>query len=425
MVLNSSEKINPQKTILSCLEEIDAVKLAQEMLRIPSYSGQEKEMTEFLSERMKKVGLEVELREVEKDRYNVIGRLRGSGEGQSLILNGHIEHNMVGEGWTKDPFGAVIEDGWLYGFVHMKAANAAFLAAAEAIINSGIELKGDLVIEYVIGELEGGKGTRQTLEEGIRADFYIVGEPSDLAILTAYAGHVLIRINVLGRMKHFATALPSGDKAISAIEKMANLITALGPSQIPIKPGGWLKFEPRLGFELAPQINVGVIKGGISRQIQDWRPALLPDFCTMLLDLRTIPGMNFDTVERDLIGLMESISEKDPEFRYEVERKEDTSFPDEGTDEPRNSYVFGAVTRAHEFVEKERPQVNGKFPKVCDAIHFARAGIPGLIYGPGGMYTSRPDERCRVDEIRTAAKVYALTIADVCTRIRGEATPRV
>ena len=105
-------------------------------------------------------------------------------------------------------------------------------------------------------------------------------------------------------MKHFATALPSGDKAISAIEKTVNLITALGPSQIPIKPGGWLKFEPRLGFELAPQINVGVIQGGISRQIQDWRPALLPDFCTMLLDVRTIPGMNFDTVERDLIDLL-------------------------------------------------------------------------------------------------------------------------
>ena len=75
-------------------------------------------MTEFLSERMKKVGLEVEQPEGEKDRYNVIGRLRGSGEGQSLILNGHVEHNMVGEGWTKDPFGAVIEDGWKYILTH-------------------------------------------------------------------------------------------------------------------------------------------------------------------------------------------------------------------------------------------------------------------------------------------------------------------
>lgn len=402
-----------KKKILNYVDEKKTVEKVRGLLKIPSYSGKETEKAEYLVSAMKQLGLEAYLQEVEPRRCNAIGKLKGTGGGPTLIFNGHIDHNMVVDGWSQSPFDAVVRDGWLYGFVHMQSANGAYLEAVEALVNSGRIMKGDIMLQFVVGELQGGLGTKKAIKEGLLGDYYVIGEPSNLSIITQHSGHLLVKVNTLGRSKHFAARLPPGQKGVSAIEQMVRVIQAMGKSHTQVTPGGWLSFEPKEDWLGWPQFNVGVVRGGIGRDYQDWRPALLPDFCSIVIDFRTLPGQNAETVTSDLIRLLERLKTEDKDFQYEIERLKNQEFPEEGFEDPRDTPVFNEVFQAHRSVTGKPPQVNGEFPKVTDATHLSRAGMKGVIYGPAGRFTSCPDERVEVQEIITAAKSYALAAAGI------------
>lgn len=408
-----------KEKILRAVDPERVTELARQYIPIRSFSGQEKESAVYMYGKMKELGMDAQLQEVEPNRPNAIGTWRGTGGGPSLVLAGHLDHNMVCEGWKKDPFGGVIEDGWLYGFVHMRSANIAYIAAVEALRKAGVSLKGDLILDYNVGELQGGVGVMYALKNGLKGDFYVIGEPTDLGIVTMHAGIVITKIHTLGAMKHFGTPLPPGSKPRNAIQKMAKFVLAVGESHTPIPPGRWLSFKPRTGWERMPQLNIGSIRGGISRRYEDWRPALVSDFCTVTLDVRTAPGMNQTTVLQDIKNLLEKLKAEDPDFQYEIEPQR-LGFPDEAYEEPSDSYIFKSISANQEYVTGEKPKINARFPPAGDEHHLHHAGILGVTYGPMLTYLSRPDERVRVEDIVKATKVYALTIADVCNQSRSQ-----
>ncbi len=407
------------------VDESLVVDLSRRALMTPSMSGEEKAVAELFAESMNDVGMAAELQKVPGDHYmpdswNAIGRLPGTGGGVSLMFNGHIDHNPVCEGWTKDPFGGVIEDGWLYGFVHMKAADACYVAAVDAVRKAGIELLGDVVITHVCGELRGGTGTKYALESGITADYFVLGEPTELEIATNHSALLLFDIHVLGAMKHYATADVPGRKGVNAVEKVAAVIAALGQSHRPLPSrdaGGWLTFEPNDRFSGLPQLNLGSIRGGISRNYDRSRPALMPDVATLTVDLRLIPGMTRDSVEADLHHLLDGIKADDPDFNYEIELAADM-FP-HVYDDPPDSEIVKSVAATHELVTGRMPKESELLKYAAsDASWMSRAGIPGIVYGPTGRYLSRPDERGSVNDLTTATKIYAGVIADLCTRAK-------
>lgn len=408
------------------LDKVDAdqvVDLSQQALRIKSLSGEEETVARFYVEAMRAAGMEAELQPVPASAnmgasFNAIGRFKGSGGGKSLMFNGHIDHNPVCDGWTKDPYGGLVEKGWLFGFVHMKAADACYIAAVDAVRRAGVALKGDVVIALVCGELRGGAGTQHALKQGLTADYFVLGEPTELDIALNHTASIVLRIHVLGRMKHFATVDAPGAKGVNAVEKMAKVITALGPSHTPFplpEQGGWLSHKPAPRFEGLPQINVGPIRGGIGAAHDESRPALLPDRCTLIVDFRIVPGMTKQTIEADLRRLLDTIAAGDPDFRYEIEFARDT-FP-LPYDAPRDSPIVASVVAAHRYVNGVGPQESQvlKFA-ASDASWMGAAGIPGIIYGPTGRYLSRPDERCETTDLVRATKAYACIIADICGR---------
>ena len=408
--------------VLAHLDEDGLVDMAREALRIPSPPGEERAVAEFFVSRMHEQGIEAEIQQVPPDEnmlvpsVNGVGKLAGTGDGPSLLFNGHMDHNPVCDGWTKDPFGGIIEDGWLYGFVHMKAADAAYIAALGAVRNAGISLKGDVLLTLVCGELRGGCGTKQSLSEGWTADYFILGEPTELETAVCHTASIVFDIHVLGAMKHFATVDVPGKKGINAVEYAAKVIAALGPSHAPlasIDQKGWLTFEPRSRFEDLPQLNIGSIRGGISRDHDRSRPALMPDVCTLTVDLRIVPGMDRHGIEADLVRLLRSIQAENPDFRFEIDFAAET-FP-HPFDSPPDSVVALALSTAHTRVTGTPPRESRvlKFA-ASDASWLGLAGIPGIIYGPTGKYLSRPDERGSIADIVTAARVYACVIADIC-----------
>ena len=135
----------------------ELVSLLQQMVRIRSYSagGEEGTIARFMRDYLAKLGLEVELQEVQSDRFNCVSRMPGTGGGTSLMLNGHLDTNPAGEGWTKDPFGGDVDDECIYGIgvSNMKAADAAYVAGLQAVQRAGIRLRGDVILAHVVGEL--------------------------------------------------------------------------------------------------------------------------------------------------------------------------------------------------------------------------------------------------------------------------------
>jgi len=418
-----------RRQVLDHFDERQLIELARSTLRIASPSGEEAEVAALLCDRMAAIGMDAELQPVPHHcnmpgpSVNAIGRLPGRGGGVSLLFNGHMDHNPVCEGWTKDPFGAEVEDGWLYGFVHMKAACACYIAAVDAVRRAGVPLKGDVTIANVCGELRGGVGTQHALAQGLRSDYFILGEPTEMQLATKHTASIVVYIHVLGQMKHFATQDVPGHKGVNAVEKAAAVIRALGPSHQPLLArgdGGWLTFVAEPGFEGLPQLNIGSIRGGISASHDQSRPALMPDRCTVTVDLRIVPGMDRTTIQEDLCALLDGIAEHDSDFRYNIEFADET-FPHPFAS-PDDSPVVETVRSSHIAVVGAEPGWSTVLKYAAsDASWMSRAGIPGVVYGPTGKYLSRPDERGLVDDLITATKVYACTVADLCTRAAPDA----
>src|SRR5439155_16343035 len=137
----------------------ELVSLLQQMVRIRSYSagGEEGTIARFMRDYLAKLGLEVELQEVQPDRFNCVSRMPGTGGGTSLMLNGHLDTNPAGEGWTKDPFGGDVEDECSYGSggSNMKAADAAYGAGLQPVQRPGIRLRRDGIRGDVACHLQG------------------------------------------------------------------------------------------------------------------------------------------------------------------------------------------------------------------------------------------------------------------------------
>ncbi|MBV8425289.1 MAG: M20/M25/M40 family metallo-hydrolase, partial [Candidatus Eremiobacteraeota bacterium] len=139
-----------EERVLRAVDETRLVRLLQDMVRHKSYSNSpgEGELAHWLAGYIRPHGLDVTHQNITAERLNTIAYLRGTGGGTSLMLNGHIDTNMVGMGWTRDPWGGEIDDGCLYGIgvSNMKAADAAMIEAACALKDAGVSLHGDLIV---------------------------------------------------------------------------------------------------------------------------------------------------------------------------------------------------------------------------------------------------------------------------------------
>jgi acetylornithine deacetylase len=176
------------KDVLARLDTKYCLDFLSRMVQHKSYTQTdgEKALAGWMAEQMKGLGMESELTPVPGDRVNAIGRLRGTGGAASLLFNGHIDTNPVTEGWTVDPWGGKVDDKFIYGIgvSNMKSGDAAYFCALKTLIDAGVKLRGDVILTFVVGELQGGVGTVALINQGWRADYFINSEPTDLQALT-------------------------------------------------------------------------------------------------------------------------------------------------------------------------------------------------------------------------------------------------
>jgi acetylornithine deacetylase len=318
------------------------------------------------------------------------------------MLNGHMDTYEPGVGWTVDPFAGVVKDGAITGcgVTNMKAACAAFCGAARALKRSGARLRGDLILTHVVGELSGGDGSRKVVEAGIRPDYFVVGEPTDLAVLTVHAASVSLAINTLGMTGHISML----EKTVSAIDTMYKVIERLKR----------MKLSGRSSPDFGDQHRLASlsIRAGVTREFVGGA-GVIPDFATTNINIRYGPGQgrNRDTVVEDVRRELEALQKEESQVVTElIVPPVDTGRPPlKPFEVSRDHPIVRSLIEAHTKILAAPPPVGGLAPYRyygTDApILQQLGGISGAVCGPGGI-----DLR----DFYAASRIYALVALATC-----------
>ncbi|MCH8086506.1 MAG: sugar nucleotide-binding protein, partial [Chloroflexi bacterium] len=277
-----------------------------------------------------------------------------------------------------------------------------------------VSLAGDLLVTVVVGELQGGVGAYDLVQRGVVADYTIVCEPSELEVRTIHSGAIQMLVHVTGESAWIGVL--HREKYVNAIEKMTSVIDALKE----------VRFSVPLRDDLVglPRMVVGGIMGGLGRDYGHGRPAYVPDFCTIILEVRGLPGQDWDQTREDIEVALRRLRSQDTELRYEIEMPPATygphwhsmKVPGHGIDVPTDHDFPQTVRRHHiEVLGAEPANVGFQNPGSyawTDAGHFTRGGSLAIIYGPTANLVRTVD----IEKVMNCARVLALTAADICTR---------
>ena len=411
-----------------CGEE--AALFAAELIRVPSVNppgDAYRECAELLGVRLEADGFETEYiqgpgSDPRRPKINVLGLRRGRSARPALHLNGHIDVVPPGDGWTVDPFGGEIRDGWLYGrgSADMKAGIAAAVFAAEAVRRSGVSLRGTLEISGTVDEESGGHAGVAHLTQIGRVtsrttDYVIIPEPfSPTRICIGHRGVLWFRIVARGRIAHGSMPFLGVSAIDAAAEVALGLREAIGDlvTELPVVPEGARR----------PTINMNSIAGGQVIEGLDSSAALdghgqgLPspcvaDQCELVVDRRYLLEEGPDAVRAEVRGVLDAVEARRPGIQFEVEELLSvlpTHTPDDCT-------LVESLVRSIEATTGTAADLVAS-PGTYDHKHFQRIGGIGqcVAYGPGELEQAhQPDERCALSDITRTTQALALTIVDL------------
>jgi acetylornithine deacetylase/succinyl-diaminopimelate desuccinylase-like protein len=403
------------------LEQVDRdriVDVACNLADIVSITGEEEAVAKYLGSEFAKLGMEVEYQYVEDGRPNVIGRLKGSGGGATLMFNAHMDH-------FDNPQETVVEDDRIYGrgLVNMKAAFPCYIEAVAALKKAGVKLKGDLIIAGVVGEIEkaqvgrfqgktyrgAGVGARYLMDHGVMADMCIIGEPTGLHLQIGNAGLVWARVSVDGKATKFVLA---ACKVAQAIQDWEKEYQRKNPHKF-----------------MLPTVQLGAIDGGNA-----FKPGTRPTTDIFVI-VKTLPGAVPLAIKRDLEAVCEKVKKRESDI---LDIRVDLYLSTDGYEISKSEYVVKAMAQAHKTVfGKPVPYPKPiRYGITSDGSRIAAYGVPAITYGPGfGTHLVDPTETKAGEEwdspsgvrrgvgiqnMVNCTKVYALAALDICNRKRDE-----
>jgi acetylornithine deacetylase/succinyl-diaminopimelate desuccinylase-like protein len=406
------------------------LQLERKSIQIPSSTFAEGALADFYANYLADIGLDVEMMEVihphdpnSKSRQP-IGRLKGTGGGPTLLLNGHMDPGCEMPGWTVDPYGAKFEDGWIWGMgAHDdKGGVVAAISAIEAIVKSGIRLKGDVLVTPVVAHKLGGAGTRALLKRGVTADLCINMEHSNNTIANICVGVVMVRFVCSAPDLFFRYSPEARAAFMNAIEQQMAIVRRLGPSLTPIPPDGYLSFEPHPDLPGFPALTYDVFhrehyyyKDYTGRSTRE---------AEMTMQFRTVPGQTVSSIEKDLTRVLADIKRAHPAFHCAME------IPAKGTEStwnqapmlcPPDHKLVKALAEGQTLASGQPAYIGayGRIGNVGDGNVIQEVlGIPTVQYGPGDIRIYKewptPDERVLLSDLVTAARAVAHATNVLC-----------
>lgn len=417
--------------VLAHINRDRLVSLCADLVSTPSPTGEEGAIGRYIAAWLTAQGVPSYLQEVEEDRFNVIGRVKGSGGGCSLQFNAHMDSSFTGTESDLltlgeiDPTGrpqAVVANGYISGLGvnNDKGPLAASLEAAAALRQSGVNLPGDLVATGVVGEigrapigLHAGRGSRGKgvgtmflVTHGVVTDFALVAEPSSFGVTWALPGALYLRLTTRGRPAYtpFTRRDAEGVSSENAIMNMMLVLKAIDRWGARYEKERQYRFP---GGIIVSKVNIGAIEGG-----QPTKPNYSPGICYAYVDVRIPPGVK----PLDAFHEVEQVAAS-----AGVPVEADLYLSQPGCDGQGAEPLRAAVENAHHIVfgAPASPIPTDQTSMWNDVNVYNWYGIPSCKYGPSGItYGKKREERLAIDDLHHAAQVYALAALEICSRKR-------
>jgi acetylornithine deacetylase len=414
--------------VLAAVDALRTELVAQmtSLVRVPSVGGTdaENEAQAYVADLLTEAGLDIDhwrldlpalyahpdFPGVEVDRdeaWGLVGRLPGTEpDGPSLMFNGHIDVVPTGDPqqWTDAPFDGQIRDGNLYGrgSCDMKAGLAASWCAIRAIAESGVRLRGDLLLASVQGEEDGGLGTFATIQRGWRADACVIAEPTEMDIIPANSGALTFRLRVPGAATHAARRA----EGVSAIDKFVPILAALHDlerrrHQV-VEP--WAR-----KWKLAHPLSIGTVHSG------DWASSV-PDLLVAEGRMGVAIGEPVEHARAELETTVAEVCDADPWLRDHPVEVEWWGGQFASGRLPADSDLVQRVQAAHHLSTGGRPHDVYAAPYGSDLrLWTGLAAMPTVQYGPGdALHAHSPQEMVVLDDVLTTARTLALLALDLC-----------
>lgn len=383
----------------------DAVSLTQVLTQINSSNPilsladgvGENQIVDYLVAWFRHRDIEYHRVETVPGRPSIVGILRGTGGGKSLMFNGHLDTVSLSS-YENDPLSGSLgtKNGkqvvFGRGSLDMKGGLSAALAALATIKASGSTLRGDIIVAAVSDEEDASQGTRDILAAGWRADAAVIPEPTRGVIATAHKGFVWVEVDILGVAAHGSD--PS--KGEDAIVHTGWFLRALEEYQ------RQLPVDDVLG---QATLHCGLIRGGEE-------PSSYPGLCTLTIEFRTIPSQTEQSILHDITEILRGISQENARFRFAEPRIKLSRPPQKlAASHPFTEQLVACASR----VLGRRPDVQS-VPFWCDAALLSEAGIPSIVYGPVGEGLRSKEEWVEVESLQEMEKVFIQLVKEFCCK---------
>lgn len=401
--------------IVAEVREDEIVAMACDVINIPSPTGEELQMAQYMHSALGKLGLHVTWQEVEEARANVVGRWTGNGGGKNLMFNGHMDTSNTGREEFLTGIGykphAVVKDGFIYGLgiYNMKGALVCYTHAVKALQRAGVRLKGDVIVAAVAGEIEKaqwgefkgreyrgyGYGTHYLVNHGILPDMCILGEPTDMHVVLEHFGSMWVRISCTGNYVH--TAFCEGREEMNSVRRMYEL---MGPVM------AWIAdWEKRAAYGGKKAIvNIGGIRGGHA-----WRASRTPEKTDLFLDVRVPPTIPMNEARRQVQQLFFELEKHHPDWGLEFE----TYISVPGARISDQHEMIKAIDLCHERIRGSKPE-RETVVWCSDASVLSRYGIETVNYGPSSGPRDKEGEKVEIKTLVDITRIYALVATEIC-----------
>ena len=426
--LQQHTKLDPLLSEIATRRD-DLILLTQNLIRIPTLNppGENyRDICEFLNKRLTKHGFNTEMVRAygtpgDSDKYprwNLVARREGTGSGECVHFNSHIDVVEVGSGWTQDPFGGALVDGKIYGrgACDMKGGLAASIIAVESFIHTYPDFQGAIEISATGDEESGGYGGVAYLaEKGFfdpkRVQHVIIPEPLNKdRVCLGHRGGWWAEIETFGEIAHGSMPF-LGDCAVrhmgAVIDKFETQLypaMAARRTDMPVVPDG----------ARSSTMNINSIHGGQAEQADDFTglPAhCVPDSCRIVIDRRFLVEETLDDVRDEVESLLNELKVERPNFEYDM--REINSVLPSMTD--REAPIAASVAKQIEIV-MGKPAEFVASPGTYDQKHIDRIGTLKncVAYGPGILELAhKPDEYVGVEDMMDSVQVMARCLADI------------
>ncbi len=389
----------------------EEVAFLQQVVRIPTDTppGNNAPHADAVAEMVKAFGWSAEKHAVPQQAVrdygmesitNLIVRRPYQAGGPTIALNAHGDVVPPGEGWTKPPYGGVIEDGCIYGRAAAvsKSDFATFIFATRALEALGVPLRGALELHFTYDEEFGGLlGPGWLLDQGLTKPDLVIAAGFSYSIITAHNACLQLEVTVHGKAGH--GAMP--ETAVDALQAATRILNAVYGQLPELK-----KIKSKVAGIDSPTMLVGRIDGGTNTNV-------VPGKVVMKMDRRMIPEEDPVAVEAQLRALIEEAVRGVPGIRLEIKRLllSHALRPLPGSD----ALVASLQKHGREVIGEEIPAQCT--PLYADARLYGERGIPAVLYGAGPRTVpesnaKKADEKLVLEDLRKATKVVALTLLD-------------